>query len=103
MATSGFYGAAAITAALATIGGPFGMLGGIAVLIPMGMTAKALAEYGFPKLADAVVDGLIASGESTQTIAKSVSSIPRWALPSEARSKVLSSLESEDLKRSRVS
>src|SRR5258708_35391917 len=37
MANSGFAGAAAITSALATLGGPAGMLGGIAALIALGV------------------------------------------------------------------
>jgi hypothetical protein len=65
MANSGFAGAAAITSALATLGGPAGMLGGIAALIALGLDSKTLAEYGFPKLAEAVVRGLIGKGESS--------------------------------------
>lgn len=93
MATTGLYGAAAITTALAALGGPLGMLGGIGTLVAMGITAKALAEYGFPKLAEAVVQGLKEKGESRQSILKTVNSIPRWVLPVAARSKIYGVLE----------
>jgi len=46
MALTGFSGAAAITAALALLGGPAGMLGGIAALGIMGLIADKLAQYG---------------------------------------------------------
>jgi cobalamin biosynthesis protein CbiD len=51
MAATGFAGAAAITTALATLGGPFGMMGGIAVLGITGLVADALGKYG--------IDGLL--------------------------------------------
>jgi transposase InsO family protein len=44
------------------------MLGGIAALIALGLDSKTLAEYGFPKLAEAVVRGLIAKGESRESM-----------------------------------
>ena len=44
MAATGFTGAAAITAALAFLGGPAGMLGGIAVLSLTGLIADALTK-----------------------------------------------------------
>ncbi|BBD63552.1 serine/threonine kinase (plasmid) [Nostoc sp. HK-01] len=44
MATTGFTGASAITAALAFLGGPTGMLGGIAVLELTGLITDALAK-----------------------------------------------------------
>jgi len=46
MATTGLTGAAAITAALAFLGGPAGMLGGILALGIMGLIADKLAQYG---------------------------------------------------------
>ena len=45
MATTGLSGAAAITAALAALG-PGGMIGGIAFLGVVGITAEALSKYG---------------------------------------------------------
>ena len=46
MATTGLTGAAAITSALAFLGGPAGMLGGILALGIMGLIADKLAQYG---------------------------------------------------------
>jgi hypothetical protein len=47
---TGFAGAAAITTALAALGGPFGMLGGIGVLGVMTLVADALSKYGIDTL-----------------------------------------------------
>jgi hypothetical protein len=92
MATTGFAGAAAITTALAALGGPFGMLGGITALVAMGITSKALARYGYPKIAEAVVRGLVAKGESKESIRRTLDSIPHWIVSTEVRSKVLGTL-----------
>ena len=46
MAATGFAGAAAITTALAALGGPFGMLGGIGLLGVMTLVADVLAKVG---------------------------------------------------------
>jgi hypothetical protein len=89
MAVSGFSGAAAITSALAALGGPVGMLGGIALLVAIGLTSKALTEYGFPVLAEAVVRGLLKKGESKESIRSKIDGIPRWAVSSEVRSRIL--------------
>jgi hypothetical protein len=54
MAATGLTGAAAITAALALLGGPAGMLGGIALLGLTGLIADALAEVGLEDLLTAI-------------------------------------------------
>jgi hypothetical protein len=46
IATSGFAGGAALTTALAALGGPFGMFGGIALLGIGGLVADAVAKVG---------------------------------------------------------
>lgn len=46
MATTGLSGAAAITSALAILGGPVGMLGGIGALLVVGKLADLLAQFG---------------------------------------------------------
>jgi hypothetical protein len=93
MATTGFAGAAAITTALAALGGPAGMLGGIATLIALGLASKALAEYGFPKVAHAVVSGLIKRGESKERIRQKLDSVPRWVISGAARAAVIDALK----------
>jgi hypothetical protein len=54
MATTGFVGAAAITTALATLGGPFGMLGGIGLLGIAALVSDALGKYGIEAILIAV-------------------------------------------------
>ncbi|MBN3869523.1 hypothetical protein [Nostoc sp. JL33] len=54
MAATGFTGAAAITAALAFLGGPAGMLGGIAVLGLTGLITDALAKVSLEDFLTAV-------------------------------------------------
>lgn len=76
MAISGWAGAAAITAALAMLGGPFGMLGGIAVLGILSMISQGIADYGFESLFEATVSGLQAKGKTNAQIEKEINSYP---------------------------
>ncbi|MCC5625250.1 GTPase [Nostoc sp. CHAB 5715] len=46
MATTGLTGAPAITSALAILGGPVGMLGGIGALLAVGKLGELLAQFG---------------------------------------------------------
>ena len=72
----GFAGAAAMTAALATLGGPFGMLGGIAVLILLALIAKAIADYGFREIYIGVVSRLKARGLSRDEVIRQIENMP---------------------------
>jgi hypothetical protein len=94
MATSGFAGAAAITSSLAVLGGPAGMIGGVAALIALGLASKAIAEYGYPKVAEAVVRGLVSKGESKESIRRKLDGIPRWIISQSARDKAIAAVES---------
>ena len=76
MAASGWAGGAAIVTALATLGGPGGMLGGIGVLIVMALISKALADYGFERLFVASVKGLREKGMSNEEIIRKVEGYP---------------------------
>ena len=76
MAVSGWVGAAAITSALAMLGGPFGMLGGIAVLGILSMISQGIAEYGFEALLEATILGLQAKGKTNAQIEKEINSYP---------------------------
>ncbi len=58
VAISGYAGGAAIVSALATLGGPLGMLGGIALLLLLVLISDGLAKYGFEKIFKGVVQGL---------------------------------------------
>ena len=72
----GFAGAAAITAALATLGGPIGMLGGIGVLILLGLAAKFISDNGFELFYRRVVDGLKARGETKESVLRQIDGFP---------------------------
>ncbi|MDJ0568061.1 MAG: hypothetical protein WBM44_02185 [Waterburya sp.] len=76
MAVTGWAGAAAITAGLAMLGGPFGMLGGIAVLGILAMISKGLAEYGFEAIFTATVEELKKKGKTTSEIENEINSYP---------------------------
>jgi len=80
MGMTGYAGAVAITVALATLGGPFGMLGGIAVLGVLTLISNAIAQYGIDALAKAVIDSLKKKGLSDDDIWQQVDSIPRVIL-----------------------
>jgi hypothetical protein len=76
VATSGLVGGAALVAALAALGGPFGMLGGIAVLGILALVSDAVAEYGMPKIFMAVVKGLLEKGYTKEEIREKISGYP---------------------------
>jgi len=76
MAFTGWAGAAAITTALAFLGGPLGMLGGIAVLGLLSLISKGLADYGFESIFKAVVEKLREDGKSHADIEREVDSYP---------------------------
>lgn len=74
MYLTGFAGAAAITTALAALGGPAGMLGGIGVLVLLGFMSKGLAAWGLEKIAIAVMQKLIENGETKETLLHKIGS-----------------------------
>ena len=76
MGISGWVGAAAITTALAMLGGPFGMLGGIAVLGILSMISQGIAEYGFETMMQAVILGLQTKGKTNAEIEREINSYP---------------------------
>ncbi|MDQ2098867.1 MAG: hypothetical protein QQW96_14605 [Tychonema bourrellyi B0820] len=76
MATTGLAGAAAITTALATLGGPAGMLGGIALLGIIGLATEMLSKYGLEALLIAIYRQRIQNGESRLNIRKEIRKLP---------------------------
>jgi hypothetical protein len=82
MAVSGFTGAAAITVALASIGGPAGMLGGIGVLVSIGV---AIAKFGISELSIAVVKKILET-KSQATVLQEINALPR-VIPQKFRAK----------------
>jgi len=69
---SGLAGGAALTASLALLGGPLGMLGGIGVLGIMMLISKAISKYGFEKIYYSVLNELIEKGETKESIIKKI-------------------------------
>lgn len=75
MAATGFAGAAAITTALAALGGPFGMLGGIGVLGVMTLVADVLAKVGIDVFL-AQVYHQRAQSESKEDLLREIDGLP---------------------------
>ena len=72
----GLTGGAAIVAALATLGGPFGMIGGIALLGLLVLVSRAIAKYGVDEIFVRVVSGLIQKGVRKEDIIAAVEYYP---------------------------
>ncbi len=75
MATTGFFGAAAITAALAALG-PGGMIGGIAFLGVVGIAADGLSKYGLEAILKGVYQTRLKNGESSSSLSKEINGLP---------------------------
>jgi hypothetical protein len=76
MSSTGLAGAAALTTALAALGGPLGMMGGIAVLGVLSMMSKGLAAYGLDAIFNAVIDELKKRGASREQILDTIMNYP---------------------------
>jgi len=88
---SGYAGAAAITTALAALGG--GMIGGIGALVLAGLVSRALAEWGLSKIVKPVIRGLVAAGSTPVDIRNRVSSYPKWVLSGATRARIYETLD----------
>ncbi len=86
MGSTGLAGAAAITTALALLGGPFGMLGGMTLLGAIGLVSKGLASMGQEALFRAILDRLQRKGLSIDEIRKKVDGY--WALSPSLKAKL---------------
>jgi hypothetical protein len=71
-ATTGLAGGAALITALSVMGGPFGIMGGLAAIAALALTVDAVAEYGFEKIAREVVKGLEKKGNTKSQIRKKI-------------------------------
>ncbi len=76
IATSGAAGGAAIVAALAFLGGPFGIMGGIAVLGIIALVSQGIAQYGVEAIFKAVVERLRESGKTHDRIRAEIDGYP---------------------------
>ncbi len=72
MGIVGWSGAAAITAALALLGGPLGMLGGIGVLILLALVGKSITKYGFETVLKSTIGKLKEKGHSKEEAKQSI-------------------------------
>ena len=84
MAGTGFAGAAAITTALAVLGGPFGMLGGIGLLGLTALIANALSKFGI----DALLEGIYSERSKTEPKEKLCKEISELAVSWELKLKL---------------
>lgn len=75
MEATGYAGAAAITAALASLG-PGGMVGGIAMLGVIGLISRGISQYGFQAIFIAVVNELKVRGETKDSILIKIEKCP---------------------------
>ena len=82
MSSTGFAGAAAVTSALALLGGPAGMYGGIAVLPIIAIAADYLTKYGLEFLIAKIYQNRI--GQDGQTVEAVVREITELRFLSES-------------------
>lgn len=75
-ATSTLVGGAAIIMALSTLGGPFGIMGGIAAVALLAVTIDALSEYSFEYIGKKVVEQLKEEGKSDYEIRNEIDGYP---------------------------
>lgn len=75
MATTGFTGAAAITAALAMLG-PGGMIGGIILFGIIGLAADMLTKFGLEALLVAIYTERLKNGESPAKLRREIDRLP---------------------------
>ena len=88
-ATSTLYGGAAIIMGLSTIGGPFGVMGGLAAVALLALAIDALSEYSFEYIGKKVVEGLKEEGKSDWEIRNEINSYP---ISDDLKNKILSIL-----------
>ena len=77
ISTSGLAGGAAIVAALSFLGGPFGLIGGIALIGVLTLISKGIADYGFETIFESSVKTLKEKkGLSNGDIIKEINKYP---------------------------
>jgi len=87
----GWSGAAAITASLAMLGGPFGMLGGIAVMGLMLLISRGIAKYGFEKIFQASVSKMRSNAYSKEYIKNKIDAY--WFISNDLKNKLKYNLD----------
>ena len=92
MALNPYTGGAAIVTALATLGGPAGMLGGIAVLVLIG---SAIHRFKISDIFKRVLEKLIEKGKTKGEILQTIST---YKIPNGLKSKIRSYIEDDEYK-----
>ncbi len=77
-ATTGLAGGAALVAALAMLGGPFGILGGIFAVAGIAILVKYIADYGFEYMMVRLVAEWKKDGKSLYQIKADIDDLPGW-------------------------
>jgi hypothetical protein len=91
IAAVGPVGGAAIVTALATLGGPLGMMGGLALLGLLVLISNAIAGYGSERVAYEVIQGLVKQGMSKEEIIEKIDSY--WFLSYSLKKKMKDMVE----------
>jgi hypothetical protein len=89
MAATGLAGGAAITKALAALGRPFGMIGGIAALGIAGLVAEALSKYGI----DSLLTGIYIERKKKEPLFKLCQEIDSLPISSDLKRKLKDALD----------
>ena len=90
IATSGLTGVYALTAALSTLGGPFGgMFVGLAMLGLIAMTSTLIAKIGIDQVVILIVEKIVKKGKKKEDLIKELNSNPwRIVLSEDLRLKI---------------
>lgn len=73
---TGYFGAAALTTALASLGGPFGMLAGIGTLGVIGLIAQGMSRFGFEAIFKSVLVELYKQGHTKEELLAKIKAYP---------------------------
>ncbi|SVE25214.1 uncharacterized protein METZ01_LOCUS478068 [marine metagenome] len=90
MAISPWFGGAAFMWALAALGGPFGVIVGVAVLIVISKYANRITDYGIEKVINLVVGRMNQNGKPKSEI---IDEINNYKISSKLKKKIISYIE----------
>lgn len=93
---TGLVGAAAITAGLASLGGPFGMLGGIAALGLLVVISKGVGKFGFKAVFEGVLLNLYKKRHSKEEIISKINKYKISTKMKQALIKYINQISDED-------
>ena len=75
-AGNGVAGGAVIVSGLFTMGGPLGMVGGVAALALLALAGDAISQYGFEVIGEKTVEKLLQEGHTPDEIRREIDSYP---------------------------